>query len=112
MKNPWLVNAAGYPGCQYFAVNDRMEIVRGTTDLNLLADICNWPETQKTVREKAQSKLRRLAKDKLRACACAQCMARRREFPICDKVACCKTCDEKESCNSAQPCPREKGGAA
>ena len=60
MKNPWLVNTPGYPGCQICCAADRMEVVRKTEDMNLLADIFAWPETQRTVRQAADSKMRRL----------------------------------------------------
>ena len=62
MINPWLVNIPGHPGCQYCCANDRMDLVRRTSDLKLLEQIIAWPETQRTVHAAAESKLRRLKK--------------------------------------------------
>ena len=66
MTNPWLVDMPGYPGCQHC----RMDIVRRTSDIKLLEQFIAWPETQRTVRAAAESKLRRLEKKQAKSDPC------------------------------------------
>ncbi len=62
-QDPWNAHVPGYQECRYCCANDRMEIVRRTTNMALLEQIVAWPDTQRTVRAAAESKVRRLAKE-------------------------------------------------
>ena len=58
--NPWAYQTFEGRWVQTCSAADRLVVVRETTDPDRLRTIITWPHTQKTVRQAAERRLRKL----------------------------------------------------
>jgi hypothetical protein len=65
-ENPWLVADLQEvcPGCQTCVVEDRVQMIKESTDIAWLRHVLAWRDNQITVRQAAERRLRKLQKQK------------------------------------------------
>lgn len=65
-RNPWLVKSmqGTHPGCQTSSGDDRLRMVRESTDVAWLREVMAWEETQLTVRKAAAARARKLGRER------------------------------------------------